>query len=135
MRSAPAPKRTSWSGAVKASATASVVDVTTLMALLFLGLCAPGPAAAMGCLAGGVVSFHATRRWAFGCTAKGTLEEGAAYGALVVGGGALWCGVLVHLATGAGWPALGAKAVAAAVVWLAWNLPVSRALFAPRPAA
>ena len=117
------------------STLATAVDLAVLFVCLGLLALRPGPAAAAGCLAGGLVSFWLCRQYVF--AARGNaLRQGLAYGTLVVLGGALWSGAIVHVATGQlGAPVLLAKATAALVVMVGWNWPVSaKVVFARRAA-
>ncbi len=119
--------------------TTSTLSTAVDLAVLFLcvGLLAlrPGLATTIGCLAGGLVSFWLCRQYVFGARGN-ALRQGVAYGTLVVLGGALWSGAIVHLATGhLGAPVLVAKGTAALVVMIGWNWPVSaRVVFARRAA-
>ncbi len=120
--------------------TTSTLSTAVDLAVLFVCLGAlalrPGPAATIGCLAGGLVSFWLCRRYVFFGARGSALRQGLAYGTLVVLGGALWSGAIVHLATGhLGAPVLVAKATAALVVMVGWNWPVSaKVVFARRAA-
>jgi putative flippase GtrA len=108
------------------SAAATAVDVAVLLVLVGVGRIAPGLAAVLGCLAGGVVGFVLARRFVFEARGRDWLRQVAAYGLLVVLGGALIAGLLVHVATaGMGAPVLLAKAIAACLVLAGWNYPLS----------
>lgn len=113
-----------------ATSTASTaVDVVTLLALAGMLAVPAGTAAVLGCLAGGVVSFVLSRHYVFGAAAGCWKKQLLGYGVLVVLGGALLSGAIVratvlHL----GAPVLLAKGVAATVVMVAWNYPLSARL-------
>lgn len=117
-----------------ASAAATAVDVATLLLLVRVAHVTAGVAAALGCLAGGAMNFALGRRWVF--AARGRVgRQLALYGVLVVVGGALLAGTLVHLATAElGAPVVAARAGVAAVVFALWTYPVSeRVVFRKEP--
>lgn len=118
-----------------ASGAATLADVATLLALHGERLPA-ALAAAMGCLCGGLVNYLLTRRLVFRVRRVSAWRSLPTYGGLVVGGGAMWSSVLVHLGTVVlGLPVLLSKSVAAAIVLLGWNYPVSsRVVFKERSA-
>jgi putative flippase GtrA len=115
-----------------ASTVATAVDVAVLFALVTGFTLRPGPAAICGCLAGGIVSFLMCRNYVFERPRGSWLGQLVAYITLVVVGGALLSGGIVQLATSSfGAPVLVAKAIAAAIVMLGWNWPVSARVFFP----
>ena len=111
------------------SSAASIVDLLTLLSLVKLCQLWPGPAGAIGCLAGGAVNFALNRRWVF-CQRDGRWgRQLLSYVLLVVLGGALGAGALIHLAIALlGLPVLLAKAIAAALVLACWTYPISSRL-------
>jgi len=115
--------------AATSSALASACDVLILLALLRAAHVAAGTAAALGCLAGGLINFTLTRRWVFRprrSNSRSTAQQLALYGLLVIAGGALLAGAIVHVATVRfAVPVLSAKALAAVLVFCLWNYPVS----------
>ena len=114
------------------SAAASALDVTVLVALVHLGHLAAGPAAALGALVGGALNFALTRRFVFRGASGCVWRQAAAYGLLIVVGGALLSGLIVQLwMTRLGGPILIAKLAAAGLVLIGWNYPIaSRVVFA-----
>lgn len=111
--------------ALVSSAVASAVDVLALAALVTLAHLAAGTAAAVGGVLGGAVNFLVSRRWVFRKRKASALRQVALYGVLVVLGGALLGGALVHVSTGLGAPLFLAKAGATALVFTLWTYPVS----------
>jgi putative flippase GtrA len=114
---------------VLASTAATAADVAALL-LLANGLHLPDAlAATLACLIGGALNFYLCRAWLRAPSANPAL-----YAGLIVAGGSLWSGLLVHAAVARFHaPLLLAKAVAAAVVLLAWNYPISTLVVFPRP--
>jgi putative flippase GtrA len=119
------------------SGAATVTDV--VMLLLLTGIRVPVMlATTLGCLAGGVVNFFVSRRYVFRPARAVEDRRQAAvvgrqlafYAVVVVGAGAFFSGLLVDaIHSGTGAPLLGAKALAAVLMLLGWNYPVSKRLF------
>lgn len=116
-----------------ASGVATAVDTAVLLLLVAGAGLAPGPAAVVGCLAGGAVNFAVSRRWVFRAHARRWWPQALRYGVIVVGGGALVSGLAVAALTAVGAPLLLAKAVAIVTTMTAWTYPMAaRVVFAPQ---
>ncbi len=103
---------------------ATLVDVTTLMALAVVGWIPIGLAAVTGAFAGGAANFFMIRRWVF--AVRGAwLKQFVLYNLCVVAAGALLCGGIVHVAVHAGLAVVAAKGIASIVTLIVWNYPVS----------
>lgn len=117
---------------VFASGVATAIDTAVLVLLVAIAGVSPGPAAVVGCLAGGAVNFAVSRRWVFGAQARRWWPQALRYGVIVVGGGAIVSGLAVAALAVAGAPLLLAKAIAVGTTMLAWTYPMSaRVVFAP----
>lgn len=133
MRDATTPNRTAGprrlARLVVSSSAASVVDLLTLFTLINLLPIWPGAAGAAGCIAGGAVNFLLNRNWVFTRRSGGWLGQLLRYGLLVVLGGALVAGTMIHVGIVVlGLPVLLAKGVSAALVLTCWNYPISARL-------
>jgi putative flippase GtrA len=130
----PHPRR--FVKAITSSVLASAIDVATLLLLVKLSHLAAGIAAGIGCLVGGVANFTLSRSWVFDAPGRrgGALRQLAAYGLLVVVGGALLGGAIVQLSIGFGISLLAAKLVAATVTFAFWNYPIAGLVFHKEPA-
>jgi putative flippase GtrA len=115
-----------------ASGLATAADTAILVALARGAGLRPGLAAAIGCLAGGLVNFVMTRSWVFTAGDRAWVPQALRYGVIVVGGGAAVSGLAVAALCAAGAPLLIAKAIAVVVTMALWTYPLAaRVVFAP----
>ena len=110
----------------------SVIDVTLLVLLVEHGF-PVAPAAFLCAMSGAGACFLINKFWAFRDGSPVSLRQVGTFGVVAVGSAVLMALGMAIVATGLGVPYLKAKAICAAMVFVAWSYPAQRRFVFRRP--
>ena len=107
---------------------ATALDVSALVVLIEVFGVYVTIAAFVAAISGGVANFLVNKFWAFGDRTSIGVRQIATYAFVSLTTGLFVAGAVHIFAVGLGWPYLIAKAIAAALVFVAWSYPAQAKL-------